>query len=330
MGTVTSAPYTYNYNTRLLSNGPKVITAKAYDAWNNVETSAAVNVTFDNDFTGPTVAVTAPAEGATLSETVALAATASDDLAGISKVEFFVGTAKVGTVTSAPYTYNYNTRLQANGAKVITAKAYDTWNNVSTSEPVNVTFDNDFTGPTVAVTAPAEGATLSETVALSATASDDLAGISKVEFYVGTTRVGTVTSAPYTYNYNTRLQANGAKVITAKAFDTWNNVSTSAAVNVTFDNDLTAPTSSVISPASGSTVSGTVQVTCAASDNLGVISKVEIYTGTMLRGTFMEEPYTVSWDTTKVSTGNWTLKCRAFDPAGNSAYSPTIPVTVVR
>ncbi|HVG58850.1 MAG TPA: Ig-like domain-containing protein, partial [Hyalangium sp.] len=224
----------------------------------------------------------------------------------------------------------YNTRLQANGAKVITAKAFDTWNNVSTSEPVNVTFDNDFTGPTVAVTAPAEGATLAGTVTLSAVASDERANISKVEFYVGTTRVATVTAAPYTYSYNTRLQANGAKVITAKAFDTWNNVSTSAAVNVTFDNDLTAPTSSVISPASGSTVSGTVQVTCAASDNLGVISKVEIYTGTMLRGTFMEEPYTVSWDTTKVSTGNWTLKCRAFDPAGNSAYSPTIPVTVVR
>jgi subtilisin family serine protease len=330
VGTVTAAPYTYSYNTRLQANGAKVITAKAFDTWNNVNTSAPVNVTFDNDFTGPTVAVTAPAEGATLSEYVTLSATASDDRASISKVEFYVGTTRVGTVTAAPYTYSYNTRLQANGTKVVTAKAFDTWNNVNTSAPVNVTFDNDFTGPTVAVTAPAEGATLTGTVTLSATASDDRASVSKVEFYVGTTRVGTVTSAPYTYSYNTRLQANGAKVITAKAYDTWNNVSTSAPVNVTFDNDLTAPTSSVISPASGSTVSGVVQVTCAASDNLGVVSKVEIYTGSTLRGTVMAEPYSVSWDTTKSSAGTWPLKCRAFDPAGNSAYSPTISVTVIR
>ena len=99
----------------------------------------------------------------------------------------------------------------------------------------------------------------------------------RVEFYVGTTRVGTDTSAPYTYGYNTRLQTNGAKVITAKAYASWNNASTSAPVNVTFNNDLTAPTSSVTSPASGATVSGIVQVTCAASDDWGVVSKVELW-----------------------------------------------------
>jgi subtilisin family serine protease len=330
VGTVTAAPYTFNYNTRLQANGAKVITAKAYDSWNNVSTSAPVNVTFDNDFIGPAVAVTAPAEGATLTETVTLSATASDERAGISKVEFYVGTTRVGTATAAPYTFNYNTRLQANGAKVITAKAYDSWNNVSTSAPVNVTFDNDFTGPGVSVTAPSEGATLTGTVTLSATASDERASVSKVEFYVGTTRVGSVTAAPYTFSYNTRLLGNGAKVITAKAYDSWNNVSTSAPVNVTFDNDFTAPTSSVISPASGASVSGVVPVTCAASDDRGVVSKVEIYTGSTLRGTVTAEPYTVSWDTTKVTTGTWSLRCRAFDPAGNSAYSPTISVTVTR
>jgi hypothetical protein len=142
--------------------------------------------------------------------------------------------------------------------------------------------------------------------------------------------VGSVTAAPYTFSYNTRLLANGAKVITAKAYDSWNNVSTSAPVNVTFDNDFTAPTSSVISPASGASVSGVVPVTCAASDDRGVVSKVEIYTGSTLRGTVTAEPYTVSWDTTKVTTGTWSLRCRAFDPAGNSAYSPTISVTVTR
>jgi hypothetical protein len=330
VSTVTAAPYTFNYNTRAQPNGAKAITAKAYDSWNNATTSAPVNVTFDNDFVGPTVTVTAPAEGVTLSETVTLSATASDERASVSRVEFYVGTTRVGTATAAPYTFNYNTRAQPNGAKAITAKAYDSWNNATTSAPVNVTFDNDFTGPAASVTAPAEGATLTGTVTLSATASDERASVSRVEFYVGTTRVGSVTTAPYTFSYNTRLQANGAKVITVKAYDSWNNVSTSAPVNVTFDNDLTAPTSSVTSPASGATVSGVVPVTCAASDDRGVVTKVEVFTGSTLRGTVTAEPYTVSWDTTRVTTGTYSLRCRAFDAAGNSAYSPTISVTVTR
>ena len=202
---------------------------------------------------------------------------------------------------------------------------------MGTSAPVNVTFDNDFTGPTVALTAPAEGATLRDTVTFTATASDDRTAVSKVEFYVGSSRVATVTTAPYTYSYNTRLQTtNGAKVLTAKAYDTWNNVTTSAAVNVTFDNDFTAPTSAVTSPTAGSSVSGVVQVTCSASDNWGVISKVEIYTNSTVLSTVTSAPYTASWDTTKAATGNWPLKCRAFDPAGNSAYSALTSVTVTR
>ncbi|KFE60805.1 Ig-like domain-containing protein [Hyalangium minutum] len=331
IGYDTTSPYSLSYNTRLqTTNGAKVLTAKAYDSWNNVSISAPVNVTFDNDFVAPAVTLTLPAEGSTVSETLTLSATASDDKTAISKVEFYVGTSRLATVTTPPYTYSYNTRLLANGAKVLTAKAYDAWNNVGTSAAVNVTFDNDFTGPTVALTEPSEGATLRDTVTFSATASDDRTAVSKVEFYVGTSRLATVTTAPYTYSYNTRLLANGAKVLTAKAYDAWNNVTTSAAVNVTFDNDFTAPTASVTSPANGATVSGVVPITCAASDNWGVISKVEIYTNSTLLGTVTTAPYTVNWDTTKAVTTNWPVRCRAFDPAGNSAYSPSVTVTVTR
>ena len=56
----------------------------------------------------------------------------------MSKVEFLVGTTVVCFDTSAPYACSYNTRNLPNGAKVITAKAYDSLNNVGTSAPVNV------------------------------------------------------------------------------------------------------------------------------------------------------------------------------------------------
>jgi uncharacterized membrane protein YtjA (UPF0391 family) len=328
VGTDTSAPFSISYDTRLQANGAKSITAKAYDIWNNITTSDAVNVTFNNDLTGPSVAITAPTEGQTLSETVTLSAEASDPV-GISKVVFYVGTTSVGTDTTAPYSISYNTRLLANGVKSITAKAYDAWNNVTTSAAVSVTFDNDFTGPSVSLTAPSEGQTLSGTATFSAEANDP-AGISKVVFYVGITNIGTDTSAPFSISYNTRLLANGAKSITARAYDAWNNLTTSAAVNVTFDNDFTAPTSAITSPTTGSTVSGVVQLEATATDNWGTVSKVDFYMGSTLLGTDTTAPFTWSWDTTKVATGTYTLKPRAWDPAGNSAYGTSVQVTVTR
>jgi hypothetical protein len=217
----------------------------------------------------------------------------------------------------------------SNGDKVLTAKAYDAVNNVATSAAVNVTFDNDFTPPTVALTSPAEGDTLSGTVTFTAAASDP-SGISKVAFFIGTHQVGTATSAPYAFSYNTRLQPNGAGVLTVKAYDTFNTVATSAAVHITFDNDFTLPTTSLTSPTAGSTVSGTVQLTATATDNRGFITKVDFYQGSTLLGTDSTEPFSWSWDTTKAPLGSNTLKSRAWDAAGNSAYSSNVTVTVTR
>ncbi|HEX8698891.1 MAG TPA: kelch repeat-containing protein [Myxococcaceae bacterium] len=328
VGSDTAAPFSFNYNTRSEANGAQVITAMAYDAANNVGASAPVNVTFDNDFTPPSVTLTTPGEGETLTGTVVFTATASDDRA-LTRVAFFVGTTQVGTDNTAPFSFSYNTRSQANGAKVLTAKAYDAVNNVGTSAPVNVTFDNDFTPPSVTLTAPGEGETLTGTVVLTATASD-AAGIARVAFFVGTTQVGSDTTAPFSFSYNTRSQANGAKVLTAKAYDTLNNVGTSAPVNVTFDNDLTPPTTSIASPTSGATLSGVVQIDAIASDDRGTLTKVEFFQGSTLLGTDTTAPYSWTWDTTKAPIGNHTLKTRAWDAAGNSAYSANVTVTVTR
>jgi Bacterial Ig domain len=142
--------------------------------------------------------------------------------------------------------------------------------------------------------------------------------------------VGTDTSAPYSFSYNTRSLPNGAKVLTAKAYDTWNNVGTSAPVNVTFDNDFTAPTTSITSPASGSTVTGVVQIDAIADDDRGTITKVDFYQGSVLLGSRTTAPYNWAWDSTRLPTGSITLKTRAWDAAGNSAYSTAVTVTVAR
>jgi N-acetylneuraminic acid mutarotase len=327
LGADTSSPYGWSWNTRLGLNGDHTLTAKAYDAAGHT-TIATRTVTANNDLSEPTVTLTAPGEGQTLKGTVVFTATASDDRA-VTRVAFFIGTTQVGADTTAPYSFSYNTRLQGNGARVITAKAYDAANNVGTSASVNVMFDNDFTPPAVTLTSPAEGETLTGTVVFTATASDT-SGISKVVFFVGTAQVGTDTTAPYSFSYNTRLMTNGSRVITAKATDGANNVGTSAPVSVTFNNDLTAPTTSITSPAGGSTLSGVVQINATASDDRGTVTKVDFYRGTTLLGTVTAAPYTWSWDTTTVPIGNHTLKTRAWDAAGNSAYSANVTVTVTR
>ncbi|MBN1203581.1 MAG: S8 family serine peptidase, partial [Myxococcaceae bacterium] len=267
LATDTRAPYSFAWDTRTVLNGARALTVRAYDMAGHVGTSPAVDVTVDNDTTPPTVAFSAPAEGATVSGTsVTMSATATDNVR-VLRVEFYEGTTLLATDTASPYSFTWNTRTSPNGLRTLTAKAFDLAGNVGTAERA-VTVDNDVTPPTVSLTALTEGASLAGTFTFTATASDDRA-VTRVSFFVGTTLVGSDTTAPYSYSYNTRLQANGAYVISAKAYDALGNVGTSDPVNVTFDNDFTPPTAAVTSPSEGETLTGTVTFTATASDAAG-------------------------------------------------------------
>jgi poly(hydroxyalkanoate) depolymerase family esterase len=101
------------------------------------------------DTTAPTVNVTAPANGATVSGTVTITASASDNV-GVSRVEFFVDGALVGTDTSSPYSFAWNSASVANGGHALMARAYDAAGNVGTDNDTSVTVSN--TGGTNPVT----------------------------------------------------------------------------------------------------------------------------------------------------------------------------------
>jgi hypothetical protein len=93
----------------------------------------------------------------------------------------------------------------------------------------------DTTPPSTSITSPAGGATLSGTATISANASDNV-GVSRVEFYAGSTLLGTDTTAPYSYAWNTTNVANGTYLLTSRAFDAAGNSANSAAVSVTVSN----------------------------------------------------------------------------------------------
>jgi len=93
------------------------------------------------DTTKPTTSITAPANGATVSGTVSVTASASDNV-GVTKVEFYLDGALKSTDTSSPYSWSWDTTTATNGSHSLTSKAYDAALNTKTSTAVSVTVSN--------------------------------------------------------------------------------------------------------------------------------------------------------------------------------------------
>lgn len=90
----------------------------------------------------------------------------------------------------------------------------------------------------------------------------------------------------------------------------------------------TLPTTSVTAPANNAAfvAPATISITANASDNDGVIAKVEFYEGNNLLATDFNAPYSFAWN--NVAAGNYTLKTKAFDDDGASAFSSAITIAV--
>src|SRR5206468_3428303 len=175
------APYSVSWNTTSATNGSHTLTAAARDAAGNVTTSAGVTVTVSNDTTPPSVSITSPAAGATVSGTVPVTASASDNV-GVAGVQFKLDGANLGgEVTAAPYSLSSNTTSATNGCHPPLHAARPISGNVTTSAGVTVTVSNDTTPPSVSITSPAAGATVSGTVPVTASASDNV-GVAGVQF----------------------------------------------------------------------------------------------------------------------------------------------------
>jgi hypothetical protein len=95
----------------------------------------------------------------------------------------------------------------------------------------------DTTPPSVAMTAPASGATVSGNVTVSANATD-ASGIAGVQFLLNGAPLGAEdTTAPYSIVWNSTTVANGGPYqLSARARDAVNNQATAAAVSVTVNN----------------------------------------------------------------------------------------------
>jgi len=111
--------------------------------------SNGVSFTVQADTTPPVVTITAPANNATVSATITVAATATDPDSAVSFVQFVVDGTNMGApLTTAPYSLSWDTTTLANGTHTLTAAAQDPSGNKGTSAGVTITVSNSVGGAT--------------------------------------------------------------------------------------------------------------------------------------------------------------------------------------
>ena len=126
--------------------------------------------------------------------------------------------------------------------------------------------------PSVNVTSPSAGATVSGTITITANASDDVQ-VAGVQFRVDGVNVGAEdTSAPYSTSWSTTTVANGSRQITAVARDSAGQTTTSASVTVTVSNTAPPPPTGLVAAYSFNAGAGTTLADVSGSGNRGTIS----------------------------------------------------------
>jgi thermitase len=154
--------------------------------------------------------------------------------------------------------------------------------------------------PSVSITTPGNGATVSTVIPVDVTASDNVS-VSSVELYAGNTKVGTDSVAPYQFSWDPTTATPGQTVtLTAYAHDPSGNVG-SASITVTVK-DQTPP---VVTPPPDELVEATGTLTAV---NLGTATAMDNFDGPLTPTPSATGPFTVG---THVIT--WT----AVDAAGN-------------
>jgi len=204
------------------------------------------------DTAPPTVSITAPSNNATVSGTITISANASDDVA-VASVQFTWDGANLGNaLTAAPYTANVDTANAANGAHTLSAVARDLAGNQATASPVTVVVNNLVVTslPSISLTSPVNGARYSSPAAISlaATVTANAHTITQVQFYNGSTLLGSAATAPYSFTW-ANVNAGSYTLNAALVYDSGSTVVSSLAT-ITVTNPP-APSSLTFASTSG-------------------------------------------------------------------------------
>ena len=250
-----TSPYSITWDSTTVSDGSHQIQAVANDAALNYATST-ITVTVDN--TGPTITVVA-SSSPTDSTAIITWTTGefSDSQVAYGLTNTYGASSTLDSTLTEAHSVSLS-NLTANATYHFRIASADNYGNTTYSSDYTL-FTGDTTAPSVSLTSPSAG-TVSDTVNLTATASDNIA-VAGVQFILdSTTDIGseiTSTSSPNTYTttWNSASVSDGSHTLSAIARDTSGNYATST-VTVTVSNAVsTPPTTSNGSSGGGGTLS---------------------------------------------------------------------------
>jgi hypothetical protein len=184
------------------------------------------------DSVPPSVSLSAPINASTVSGTVAVAATASDNV-GVSSVQLQVDGSNVGSAdTAAPYNFSWNSSSVSSGTHTLRVVAKDAAGNTATSSTVSVTVNSSSSCGTGTLAAPTTITKTSATytgLTLSWTAPSPTPGcsITGYKIFRNGTQVGTTTGAT-TYP-DSGLTSGTSYNYSVQATDSGNNTSAQSA-----------------------------------------------------------------------------------------------------
>ena len=169
----------------------------------------------------------------------------------------------------------------------------------------------DSTAPAISLTSPSTTGPFSGQIQLAASAFDSQSGISRVDFTVGQTVVGTATTSPYSVNFDTTTIPDGQVSIGAVAYNGDGQAQTANPRPIQIDN--TPPEVQITSGPDGQTFGGgsTQVFTFTANDADGVTTACSLdddknYSSCADSATYTNEP-----------EGEHVFRIRAVDGAGN-------------
>ena len=188
------------------------------------------------DTTPPTVAISSPVAGATVTGPVLVQATAADaGGSGLKEVEYFLdaptGTS-LGTSAVAPFAVSWNSDLASTGSHTIWAVARDNAGNASAATSVAVTvFRPTLAAVSLSPAGPLTVARRSTTTFTATITNTPTYPIARVDFVIG----GVVSCSDTTATYSCVWRApSGARTLTvvARVYDTQGNLTSSNSVSV--------------------------------------------------------------------------------------------------
>ena len=292
------------------ADGDYTISVFATDDVGNAETPSTR--TFHVDATDPTGSLTAPADGAFVTGTLAVSSDSADGSSGVDTAEFQRRPAGGGAWTTidtdanAPYSVNWDTTALADGDYDLRALTTDAAGNTYTSTPRTVTVDN--TAPSAPIVALSESSPYAYvsgteifantdeagTYDVEATSSDTLSGIDKVRFPGPTDDP----ASPYSVSYAFGDLAD-SQTVTA-----FNGVGLTASSQFTVTPDTAEPAGGSVSYADGYAADGDVVISVDAG--------TDALSGVVAASALLERR------TAPLSGGG----CDPFDGAWNAVTSP--------